>query len=578
MTTADHTDASGSDSAGAVPIDGSAPDDDGRDGRQRLVDGPADADAARLLFRYVSVEEWRDYRAIMTVLAGTFFAEFSPTDVAAELRSAGRHLDVATVGGRLESLRQWGNVAVSSSVGNPASLEDYYRRRHRYLVTRHGQEVHDLVEGMLTRVDEVGDLQAGRLRDLRRALQRLLELVDPEDGSTSGTAASATDIAEVVRGVFDPHRAFTTEITQFFAALNQWQSRYDLDVDQVQFFAQVLVGYVSEQLAEIRTTSRPIAQQLRRLDPHLGQIVAAADRGLAGRVDDAGLGGTISVTRTAGATIGDWEHLRGWFSAERSERSRLDALTHQALSAVSTLTTNLTRLSRVGGTATSRRADFVQLAQWFHQASDADAAHDLAAAAFGLFPSRHLGMLGSDADDPVASSTAWSSSDAPRAIVPVAVRERGEATMRGRASPIRDRSAQREHLRLLRQRELDAARRAAAEVLDACGPDGRLDGAHLSAPAFVAVRDLLGKAASQRRGVEVRRSASERHLQIDVVRLVGTTTTIAGPDGVLRLLDTEVRCAPHGAPSSGTGSSVTQGRDVESGDDDALSVGDWGER
>src|SRR5690606_5657295 len=99
--------------------------------------------AARQLFRYLGGEEWREYRAIISVFAGTFFSEFSPDDVVEALRTSDPDglVDPAVVPDRLESLRRWGNVAASTSVGNPSSLDDYYRRRHRYLITRAGQEV-----------------------------------------------------------------------------------------------------------------------------------------------------------------------------------------------------------------------------------------------------------------------------------------------------------------------------------------------------------------------------------------------------------------------------------------------------
>ena len=42
-------------------------------------------------------------------------------------------INLDAVPDRLESLRRWGNLTVSSSIGNPSSLADYYRRRSRYL-------------------------------------------------------------------------------------------------------------------------------------------------------------------------------------------------------------------------------------------------------------------------------------------------------------------------------------------------------------------------------------------------------------------------------------------------------------
>ena len=123
-----------------------------------------DPDAGRRLFRYVTGEEWQDYRRIMAVFAGTFFSEFTTDEVQNRLAAGGTDLDEGTVSERLESLRRWGNLTVSSATGTPSSLADYYRRRNRYLITRAGQEVHQLVEGVLARVDEVRDISTGRLR------------------------------------------------------------------------------------------------------------------------------------------------------------------------------------------------------------------------------------------------------------------------------------------------------------------------------------------------------------------------------------------------------------------------------
>ena len=78
--------------------------------------GAADAQA-RLLFRYVTGEEWQEYRAIMAVFAGTFFSEFTPEEVVAQLDAVGTPLDAAVVSDRLESLRRWGNLTVSSATG-----------------------------------------------------------------------------------------------------------------------------------------------------------------------------------------------------------------------------------------------------------------------------------------------------------------------------------------------------------------------------------------------------------------------------------------------------------------------------
>lgn len=505
---------------------------------------PTGDDAARQLFRYLGGEEWREYRAIVAVFAGTFFSEFAPGDVVEALRDAGIDIEPAVVPDRLESLRRWGNLAASTSVGNPASLDDYYRRRHRYLITSAGQEVHDLVEGVLARVDEIADVQAGRLRDLQRALVRLGELV-----AVGLDATPADDLVDAVRAVFDPHESFSTEITQFFASINQWQSRFDLEPHEIKFFAEVLVGYVSEQLVEIERMARPIAVALRNIEPHLDVIAAHARSGLAVRVDDAGLGDAVSVRGLAGSTRSDWDHLMRWFGAGADGHSRLDGLTRQALAAVRTLTGNLTRLSRVGSGSASRRADFVRLASFIDQADTVDDVHDVVSAAFGLFPSRHLGRLSGDADDPVATTTSWA--NAPVAEVPIMLRKRGDLGQRGNVTPIRDRTRERELLLRRREQERAGEERTALELLDSVDADGRMRRAEVSVRALRRLRLLLGASSARRSSGSPTREAGDRDLVCTVTRSPGPSPSaveISCPDGVLTLHDVDVWLRPAHQP------------------------------
>lgn len=484
------------------------------------------AATARAMFRYLGGEEWREYRAILAVFAGTFFAEFTPEDIATAVAGAG--VDPAVVPDRLERLRQWGNLTVSSSVGNPTSLDDYYRRRNRYLITRPGQEVYEAVERLLAGAAEVGDVQAGRLRELLRALATVVEEVE------SGFDGSPERLVDAARTAFDVHEHFTTELTQFFAELNQWQSRYDLDADEVQFLASVLVDYVGEQLTEIERTARPIGRLLERILRVAGPMVDAMRTGLAARVDSAGLGDRVAVRRQPGTRADDWEHLAMWFVASPGRPARLDQLTRQALAAVRTLTANLTRLSRVGLGATSRRSDLVRLAGYFDRAESTAEAHRLAAGAFGLGSWRHLGMLAADGDDPVATTTSWA--NAPRARVPVSMRERGDTTQRGRATPIRDRSAERELLRRRRERERAGSERVAEEVLTWAGttPGAR---APLTMPAFVTLRDLVGQATAGTPVGATRSATGANRLRCDLARAPGRSTVVECPEGRLVLHD-----------------------------------------
>jgi uncharacterized protein (TIGR02677 family) len=479
----------------------------------------------RQLFRYVTADEWRDYRSILSVFANTFFVELSPDDVVSRLLAAEVAVNIEAVPDRLESLRRWGNLTVSSSIGNPSSLADYYRRRSRYLITSAGQEVHDLVEGVLGRVEDVRDVSTGRLGSIRDALAALNDLASDQ---RRFSIATATELGELIRAVFDPHVVFTAEITQFFAAINQWQSRYDLTPDELRFFAEVLVGYVSDRLDEIERAARPIARLITELEPHLGEILQRGARGLALRVERAGLSETVAVRRSAGERRDDWVNLAAWFVRTQHAPSRLEQLRRDALAAIRTLTQNLARLSRSGIGASSRRADFLRLAMFFDQVEEADV-NRLAAAALGLYPCRHLGTPAADHEDPVPASTPWK--DAPRATVAIALRERGDTSNRGQASPIRDRRQERELIRRRRETEATLRRKADTELLEV----GRFDHSSvrmLTMPALRQLQTLLGQSRFQ--------APEGTALVCTVHRTPGLLTFIDCPEGRLELVDIAV--------------------------------------
>lgn len=480
--------------------------------------------SGRDLFRYVVAPEWADYRAIMSVFADTFFSEFTPEDVAIRLVESGHGIDAAFVGERLESLRRWGNLTVSSAVGNPQNIQDYYRRRNRYLITRAGQEVHQIVADVLTRVDEVTDVSTGRLRALLEALDRLAAL--------DAKRAEADALADVVGAVFDPHEAFTAEISQLFAAINQWQSRYDLSPEELRFFAEVLVGYVGDRLDEIERAARPIGLRLAALRDRFSMLVERGGKGLAGRVDAAGLAGSVAVRRRAGSRLQDWQHLCSWFLREPGRLSRIETLSRQAVAAVRTLTLNLTRLSRTGVGSASRRADFLRLARIFDGAPG-DSAR-IAAAAFGLAPTNHYGALSADAADPVATTTSWW--QAPRAEVAVSVRERGDSTPRGRITPMPDRGRERELLEQRRAQARTARERVDHELLDAPSFDGRL----LSAGALARLQEMIGRTLVQLGTRADHAARVDGRIVCSIERTRGRHTRVRSPAGTLTMLDLTV--------------------------------------
>ena len=121
------------------------------------------------------------------------------------------------------------------------------------------------------------------------------------------------------------------------------------------------------------------------------------------------------------------------------------------------LLVNLRRLSAGTDREVSRYADLLRLARWFDD-SDPTQAAALWAAAFGLYPARHLGFPAQTDGDPVPATSSWWR--APVADVPVMLRASGERKAVGAAARTEDFAAVK--ARRLRERAAAEAERAAA--------------------------------------------------------------------------------------------------------------------
>ena len=201
-------------------------------------------------------------------------------------------------------------------------------------------------------------------------------------------------------------------------------------------------------------------------------------------------------------------------------------------------------MSRTGVGSASRRADFLRLAQFFDKTL-VDHAR-LATAAFGLAPTNHYGTLSADAADPVSPTVSWW--DAPRADVPISIRERGDTTARGKTTPIPDRSQQRVLLEQRRTNERAARERAEYELLD----EPVLDGRTLSAEALARLQEIIGR-TFVRLGTRASFAEwTEGQVICNIERTPGHHTRVYAPAGTLTLFNLAVSLRPAytGIPTS----------------------------
>ena len=171
-------------------------------------------------------------------------------------------------------------------------------------------------------------------------------------------------------------------------------------------------------------------------------------------------------------------------------------------------------------------------------------------------------VFAADCDDPESSATSWR--DAPRAIVPVSLRERGDTTQRGRPTPVRDRRRERELIERDRERSRAAAEATAAELLSCADSGGRIDGARMSVACFSMLRELVSRSGH---GGDVHadvRTVTEPGIRCTVTRVPGASTVVECPDGRLVMHGLVVSVADPATARASSKGSAGDGADAAS--------------
>lgn len=480
-----------------------------------------------MLYRYVSAENAAEYLQLMRLFTETLLTDLSAAEAhEALLRNApSTALTVDDIEHRCRQLVTWGNLVPSVRDARVATVGEWLRSRSRYQASKLGGRVHRQVDDVLRASDGAREVARELLGGTVQTLERILAHLD-------GTPVDGDALAGDVTTVFNNQRLFAESATDFYAFVQGRISRYDLGGPEYAAFKTMLLTYVDLISADVARHAPAVAALLEQIEGRLDLLLATLD-------SLPGLTGTDEQTeRSPGRTRADWEELTAWYTGRRG-RSGPTQLRAAADQALGQLIANAKRMLAAAGTGVSRRADLLRLAVWFDEA-DTATAHRIFDAAFGAYPARHL-LGGPDEDSGRAgATTSWWDSDP--VDVPLALRERGDRTARGRTSRVPDPGLDRERLLAEAQAEADHKRAAAAELAAA----GNLDGAHLSPAARELLLDRLADliAIDQLLEGPATSTDTDANLIVTATPVAGAYTVVHCSDGDLTVHDLELRADP----------------------------------
>ena len=154
------------------------------------------------LFRHVSADKSARYRAIMAVFAAArrqYRLQLRADEVIAEARWPATEgvPRIDEVNAELAQLAAWGNLESQPDTSRVATLDDYYRARFLYRLSRGGEAVEAALVTFTQVLARRAELQSVALEDITNRLHALNRLVDPVTEAAGEQPAQGLDVVRV---------------------------------------------------------------------------------------------------------------------------------------------------------------------------------------------------------------------------------------------------------------------------------------------------------------------------------------------------------------------------------------------
>jgi uncharacterized protein (TIGR02677 family) len=490
-------------------------------------------------FAYLAAPNAPLYRRVMKALMAEkerFAVHVRPEHVHAVLRSdGGDEVSAEAVAEALERLAQpaWGNLLAFPDSSRVTALEDFYRRRMLYQLSRQGEAAERSLAQYDAALGSRGALQSVALEDI---VVLLAGLRDTVAAHAAGGDVDPARTHQALRSLRERFGELAENAVAFMGSIQRTIDLHDADVDAFLAYKEQLIEYLERFINDLLTRGAAIAELLTDIPEQGVRLLAitAAQR----EAIDAAPGETDTArARALEAWLGQWAGLTNWFVSMPGRESEARLLRARPRAAIPALLAVVRALHDRSGGRTDRTQDFLTLARWFADLPTDGDRHRLWRSTFGLASVRHLTVTPATeeawAAADLGNATPWA--DAPPMEISPQLRRSGSYERRGRPARVTDRSAMKAILGERARQEAEQTAAARRRLLTD-GPRPLSAFGELDPAAFGLFLALLGDAltAMGPRAATAQVHTSDGELSVTLTRVPDAgVAVIVTPDGEL---------------------------------------------
>lgn len=224
-----------------------------------------DGAAAYGPFAYLNAPNAPIYRRIMRALMAEkerFTVHVRPEQVCAALRAdGGDPVEEVAVSDALERLAEpnWGNVLAFPDSSRVTALEDFYRRRMLYQMSRPGEAAERALAQYDAALGTRGSLQSVALEDIVVLLTHLRDTVAEH---MAGVPADAARTHQALRSLRERFAELAENAVAFMGSIQRTIDLHDADVEAFLAYKEQLIEYLERFIHDLLTRGAAIAELL----------------------------------------------------------------------------------------------------------------------------------------------------------------------------------------------------------------------------------------------------------------------------------------------------------------------------
>jgi uncharacterized protein (TIGR02677 family) len=490
-------------------------------------------------FSYLSAPNAPLYRRLMRALMAEkerFTVHVRPEQVFEALSVDGGEPvseDVVADGLERLSAASWGNLLAFPDSSRVTALEDFYRRRMLYQLSREGEAAERALAQYDAALGTRGSLQSVALEDI---VVLLTSLRDTVRAHWEGAAVDPALTHQALRSLRERFGELAENAVAFMGSIQRTIDLHDADVEAFLAYKEQLIEYLERFINDLLTRGATIAEILDEI-PATDVDFLATTAAQREAIDAAPGEAESAVLAARDVWVRQWSGLTDWFVSTAGRESEAKLLRARARAAIPALLAVVRALHDKAGGRTDRTHDFLTLARWFAGLSEDGERHRLWRSAFGLTPVRHLSVTAETeeawAAEELGNATPWA--EAPAVEISPQLRRTGSYERRGKAVRVADRAVAKAMLVEQARQETEQTAAARRRILTG-GPKPLSAFGVLDPEAFRLFVGLLGDALAAM-GPEASRSqvhTSDGELTVTLEKVPGAgTAVIATPDGEL---------------------------------------------